>query len=186
MEMMRTTSARRALLMFEENSIRRAARTAALGSRLEKKLGLPSGSLVRASESELLTVTVVKLPNSPERKEELARIRRELQIPDRRFSWMCLTAMSSLDDFQGLASLCSKDEPPIGFGPFAEACLSRKNVPEAIRYAHRITDQREKARMLARCGLGREAAEIASRLNNQALMEEVASLAANSFISNPT
>jgi len=174
--MHRMTGPRRALVIFEGNAVRAASLTAAWASRLERHLTLPVGTLSRASASELIAVVAIQIHDPSERDNFLNRLRRELRVPDRRYFWMCLSSLASRDDFAAMERLCEKGLPAIGYGPFVDACIRRRNLPEAVRYARMVMDLNDRSRYLARCGLAKEATDIALQLQDPVLLEEITEL----------
>lgn len=167
---------------FEVQALQHAAAVASSGIEVEKRARMASGSLRHANDAELLARATRDIADARQRRDMLARLRRELKIPDRRFFWVCLDAMAEAGDFDSIEALSNSAgygrPPPIGLTAFVDACIKHHKDDEAVKYAMRIADLRDRARALARCGHGREAADIASRLRNQQLLEEVADLAA--------
>lgn len=167
---------------FEIQALQHASSVAMCATEVERWGRLEAGTLRHASDGDLLARTIVDISDKPRRSELLARLRRELRMPDRRFFWVCLESMAEVGDFEAVESLShaagSGKAPPIGYMAFVDTCIKYGMEEEAMKYAMRITDLRDRARGLARCGRGREAADIASRLRNQQLLDEVQDLAA--------
>jgi len=166
---------------FEVYAAQHAAIVSKKAVELEEKAGLERGSINRATnDSELLRRAIHDIKDLGKRREMVATLRRDLHIPDRRFFWVCLEAMAESGDFDSIEVLSNSAghgrPPPIGLMPFVDACLRFKQEEEAKKYAERITDLRKKARALARCGYGKEATQLALRLRNPQLQEEIAEL----------
>ena len=165
---------------FEVQSAQHAADVAKSAKEIEKKAGLEAGTLSRSNDSELLRHAIRDIKDSVKRREMVSALRRDLRIPDRRFFWVCLDAMAEAGDFQSIEALSHSAghgrPPPIGLMAFVDACLRYKQEEEAKKYAERISDLRSKARALARCGYGKEATDLADRLRNPQLQEEIAEL----------
>lgn len=166
---------------FEVQTLKHATTVAASAFEVEKRAGLDAGTLRKANDSDLLAHAIRDIPDPIKRRETLSWLRREIHIPDRRFFWVCLDVMAEQGDFQSVEALSnsagSGRPPPIGLLPFVDACLKCGQEAEAVKYAYRIPDLRDRARALARCGLGREATNLAVKLRNKQLQEEVAELA---------
>lgn len=165
---------------FEAQALQHAAAVASSAIDLEKKTGLPAESLRYAHDGDLLARVILDVSDSAKRRDMLPRLKRELRVPERRFFWVCLHSMAEAGDFQSIEALSGSATgkiPPIGLTAFVDTCLKYHMDDEAVKYAVRIADPRERARALARCGRGREAADIALRLRNQQLQEEVQELA---------
>lgn len=172
----------RRLCQFEVQALQHAAVVASCSIEVEKKSRLEAGTLRRASDGDLLARAVRGIADKAQRREMLTRLRTELRIPDRRFFWVCLDSMAEVGDFDSIEALSRSPgtgrTPPIGLNAFVDTCIKHKMEDEAVKYALRIADLRDRARALARCGRGREAADIASRLRNQQLLDEVQDLTA--------
>lgn len=167
---------------FEVQAVQHAAVVASNAIELEKKGRLEPGSLRYASDGDLLARAITDIKDVDRRRNILAKLRKELNIPDRRFFWICLDSMAEAGDFASIEALSKSTgrgrAPPIGLTAFVDTCIKFKMDDEAVKYAMRIGDLRDRARALARSGRGREAADIASRLRNQQLLEEVQDLSA--------
>lgn len=166
---------------FEVQALQHAKAVAVNAMEVEKIGKLEQGSLRDANDGDLLARAALTITDVGSRREMLTRLRRELRVPDRRFFWVCLHSMAEAGDFDSIEDLSLSAgygrPPPIGLTAFVDTCIKYRKEDEAVKYALRIADLRERARALARCGRGREAAEIASRLRNQQLLEEVQDLA---------
>lgn len=167
---------------FEVQAVQHAAVVASSAIDLEKRSRLSPGELRSCNDGDLLDKAVSDITDVNRRRDTLAKLRKELRIPDRRFFWIVLDSMARVGDFESIEALSKSAghgrAPPIGLSPFVDVCIKYRMDDEAVKYALRITDLRDRARALARCGRGREAADIASRLRNQQLLEEVQDLAA--------
>eukprot|EP00178_Gracilaria_changii_P018202 TRINITY_DN518_c0_g2_i1.p1 TRINITY_DN518_c0_g2~~TRINITY_DN518_c0_g2_i1.p1 ORF type:complete len:927 (-),score=128.10 TRINITY_DN518_c0_g2_i1:908-3688(-) len=167
---------------FELHAVQHAAAVAANAIELERRAKLEPGSMRYANDGELLAKTIQSISDSSKREDMLARLRRELMVPERRFFWICLNSMADIGDFKSIESLSNTagrgKGPPIGFSAFVDVFLKHGKEEQAVKSARRIVDLRDRARALARSGQGREAADIASRLGNQQLLEEVQDLTA--------
>lgn len=171
---------------FELQSLQHAIASAQNAADLEKRQGLEPGSLYEACSSELLSVAA-RISDPNRRRDALTRLRRDLKIPDRRFFWVVLESLAEARELPAVEALSNSAghgrPPPIGLMAFVDVCLRYGEEAEAMKYALRIADLRDRARALARCGRGKEAAEIASKLRNQQLMEEVEALVARHSMS---
>lgn len=171
----------RSTCYFEVQSAQHAADVAKCAHNMEKNAKLEAGSLNRMTDSMLLLRAIKDIANVNQRRDTLKRLQQVLRIPERRFFWVCLDAMASAGDFDAVQELSLSAQrgrqPPIGLMPFVDACLKYGREKEAVLYANKIPDLRDRARALARCGLGREATELALKLRNKQLLDEVAELA---------
>lgn len=167
---------------FEIQTLQHASAVASCAIEVEKRGRLAPGTLRYANDGDLLARAILEIGDSNKRQDMLLRLRREVRVPDRRFFWVCLNSMGEGGDFESIEQLSNSGgfgkAPPIGLSAFVDICIKYGRDEEGVKYAVRIADLRERARALARCGRGREAADLASRLRNQQLLEEVQALAA--------
>lgn len=168
--------------LFEIQAVQHAAAVANSAIDLEKRSRLTPGHLRSCNDGDLLDKAVCDIADVNRRRDMLAKLKKELKMPDRRFFWIVLDSMARVGDFESIEALSNSAgrgrAPPIGFTPFVDTCIKYHRDDEAVKFALRIADLRDRARALARCGRGREAADIASRLRNQQLLEEIQDLAA--------
>jgi Vps16, C-terminal region/Vps16, N-terminal region len=167
--------------VFELQAIQHAILVSYDAVDLEKRCELEPGALRGASSTKLLAVAAgVRDPGR--RRDALMRLRRDLKIPEQRFFWVVLEALATAEDLAAVEALSNSAghgrPPPIGLMAFVDVCLRHGHETEATKYALRIADLRDRARALARCGRGKEAADIASKLRSQQLLEEVEALVA--------
>lgn len=148
---------------------------------LERKCGVSTDELKGASSTALLSAAS-KIMDPHKRREALVRLRKDLKIPERRYFWVVLEASVSIGDMDAVEELSKSAgrgrPPPIGFMSFVDICMQHGHEEEAVKYALRIVDLRDRARALALCGRGKEAADIALKLRSQQLMQEVEALVA--------
>lgn len=166
---------------FEAWALQHAVALAGSAMEVEKKGMLEPGTLRYANDGDLLARAILDISDTGRRRDMLGKLRQELRVPERRYFWVCLDSMAQAGDFDSIEALSKSAgygrAPPIGLSAFVETCVKYQKDDEAAKYAFRIVDLRDRARALARCGRGREAADIASRLRNQQLLEEVQDLA---------
>ena len=67
------------------------------------------------------------------------RLRTELKVPERRWWRLKLKGLAHARDWTGLWELGSARRSPIGFAPFADACIEQGALEEAARYAPKLT-----------------------------------------------
>jgi hypothetical protein len=174
-------SSHRRGITFELQALQLAISSAHNAADMERRNGLEPGSLHRQSSTQLLSVAA-SMSDPTRRRDALMRLRRELKIPDSRFYWVVLEALAQAGEMPAVEALSNSAghgrPPPIGLMAFVDVCLRHKQEAEATKYALRIADLRDRARALARCGRGKEAADIASKLRNNQLLEEVSALVA--------
>lgn len=167
--------------VFELHALHSAI-LAAYGARdLERKCGIAPSTLMHSTSSDLLRFAT-QINDESRRKEALQRLRKDLKVPERRYFWVVLEGLVDIDDMRAVEELSFSAgrgrPPPIGLTAFVDTCVLHGREEEAVQYAMRIPDLRDRARALAACGRGKEAADIASKLRNQQLLQEVEALVA--------
>uniref|UniRef100_A0A4X2LWX5 Vacuolar protein sorting-associated protein 16 homolog n=1 Tax=Vombatus ursinus TaxID=29139 RepID=A0A4X2LWX5_VOMUR len=137
-----------------------------LQRRLEDELG---GHFLDLSLHD--TVTSLLLSGNNKRAEQLAR---DFRIPDKRFWWLKLTALADREDWEELEKFSKSKKSPIGYLPFVEVCMKRRNKFEAKKFAARVSpEQKVKAFLLI--GDVTQAADVAIERRNEAELSLVLS-----------
>lgn len=137
-----------------------------LQRRLEDELG---GHFLDLSLHD--TVTSLLLSGNNKRAEQLAR---DFRIPDKRFWWLKLTALADREDWEELEKFSKSKKSPIGYLPFVEVCMKRRNKFEAKKFAARVSpEQKVKAFLLI--GDVAQAADVAIEHRNEAELSLVLS-----------
>eukprot|EP00743_Colponemidia_sp_Colp-15_P004235 GILK01004569.1.p1 GENE.GILK01004569.1~~GILK01004569.1.p1 ORF type:complete len:820 (-),score=138.43 GILK01004569.1:154-2613(-) len=101
------------------------------------------------------------------------KLKSDFKVPDKRFWYLKVRALAELGDWEALEQFAKEKKSPIGYQPFIEACLSRKNVSEASKYIPRLDKPEQRMDAYEQIGYWREAAEASFQTKN---MEVVAKL----------
>eukprot|EP00871_Galdieria_phlegrea_P001772 jgi/Galph1/2596/GphlegSOOS_G1272.1 len=161
-------------------SLKMESKMLELAKDVERNCKLTQGTLQVASVSSFIRSTaqhITALASISERRECLYRIKNQLKVPDRRFFYQCLQGMALNNDFEDMFIMFGNEKhpPSIGWMPFIEVCVRHGRVHEAYQFAQmiKVQDPQERALALAKAGYGKEAAELASRLKNTRLLEQI-------------
>eukprot|EP00941_MAST-03F_sp_MAST-3F-sp1_P000467 g467.t1 len=96
-----------------------------------------------------------------------ATIKSTFALPDKRFWRLKVCALAECRDWKMLQNFANEKRPPIGYRPFAEACLNQGNKSEAAKYIARIKDEKTKIDLYKDIGHWVEAAEICGKLRDE-------------------
>ena len=75
-------------------------------------------------------------------------------------------ALSAIHDWAGLREFSRKKRPPIGFDPFAEACIEHGDMVAAVYYIDRIPADAEKLALYKRAAAWEKAVDTALRMRD--------------------
>jgi vacuolar protein sorting-associated protein 16 len=73
--------------------------------------------------------------------KHLEQLRKDFKVPDRRYWWMKVLALSEIGDWNELDRFSKSKKSPIGYEPFVEACIKNGNVAEGQKYMSRVTPE---------------------------------------------
>ncbi len=106
------------------------------------------------------------------------KMAKEFKLSEAAYAFVKVRALAHARDWQGLWTLANERKSPIGYKPFADACLVEGAAIEAKRYVkEKITDYSEKIDLLIKLGLISDAAEAAAKAKDGDRLEELMSLA---------
>jgi len=139
---------------------------------LEMAIGKP---FIGCSVSE----TILKLLSMGEMKR-VNKIRSDYKVPDKRFWWLRLKALSQVEPVQDrlaqLKAFAGEKKSPIGYEPFAEvaiaSCLPGAYEP-AIQYIQKIADPASRAEYFVRISEWKAAADTAYKAKNVEQLESI-------------
>eukprot|EP01132_Coremiostelium_polycephalum_P002241 gene2241-2763_t len=108
----------------------------------------------------------------------------EFKIPDKRFWWIKIKALSVMGDWEELQKFSKEKKSPIGYEPFAEVCLEQNNQIEALKYIPKIVDVSNRVQFYIQVNYFREAAETAFKDKNIDLLNLVFKKCTNPEVQN--
>jgi vacuolar protein sorting-associated protein 16 len=87
---------------------------------------LKDNGIIGMTVNETFYICLVNL-HFKEVKKQAIRLKKNFQIPEKRYWWIKVNALSFLNDWEGLEKFSKKEKvSPIGYVPFVEACLKKK------------------------------------------------------------
>ncbi len=144
--------AKRRDMSAEARSTEQQKTLLAIQSKLDESIGR------RLFTGLSVTDTIYNCILMGDRTEE--KIKADFGVPDKRYWWIKIAAYSKLGEWDKLESFARK-KSPIGYKPFAEACIRRGNQIEAIKYIPRVSDPWEKVELYVELSKFKEAIETA-------------------------
>ncbi|XP_069841442.1 vacuolar protein sorting-associated protein 16 homolog isoform X3 [Dendropsophus ebraccatus] len=117
------------------------------------------------------TISNLILDGMHKKAEQLYK---EFRIPDKRYWWLKISALAEKEDWEELENFAKSKKSPVGYLPFVEICMKKRNKFEAKKYVIRVNpEQRVKALLLI--GDLDQAAEAAIEHKNENEMNMVLS-----------
>jgi hypothetical protein len=108
---------------------------------------------------------------------------RKFKVPEKRFYHLKVKAMAETQQWKHLYELSLERKQPIGFKPFAEACLREGNPLEAERYITRIPQFEERFDMFLANSNWQQAAEVASKMKDLDRMQQLRMVCTDAAVS---
>ncbi|KAK9786074.1 hypothetical protein WJX73_008313 [Symbiochloris irregularis] len=113
-----------------------------------------------------------------------ARVRAELKISDRRFTWLKIRMLGAAKDWEGLEALGREKKLPVGMDVFIAACKAHGAPPATTaKFIARLPEAREKAEEYAAIGMLTEAANAAAQSKDTDMLSAIQGMVGGS--SNP-
>ncbi|KAL0960087.1 hypothetical protein HGRIS_011732 [Hohenbuehelia grisea] len=109
------------------------------------------------------------------------KIKTDFKVPDKRFWYLKLYALTSTRDFEGLEAFTKSKRSPIGYEPFVRHLIEKGFSKEAATYVPRC-DSPKRADLYVECGEWRKAGEECKTRGDKAKLAELRSKAPNSLI----
>lgn len=80
--------------------------------------------------------------------KQAEQLYKDFKVPDKRYWWLKLTALSEKKDWEELEKFAKSKKSPIGYMPFVEVCMKQNNKNEAKKYVIKVTpEQKVKAHL---------------------------------------
>ncbi|KAF8707479.1 Vps16, C-terminal region, partial [Rhizoctonia solani] len=119
------------------------------------------------------------LLNGQSKKAE--KIRADWKVPDKRFWYVKLYALTELRDWDGLEQLAKSRRSPIGYEPFVTHLVAQGHLKQAASYVPRC-DAPKRAELYVKCGEWRSAGEECKTRGDKAKLEEIRRRAPNNLV----
>jgi vacuolar protein sorting-associated protein 16 len=102
--------------------------------------------VIGASFNETIYFCLLKAPKSEKFKDIGLKMKKEFNMPRRRYWWLKVRSLAELQDWKELEKFSEIDEgaSPIGFVPFVDACLSWNNETQALKYIPKVENPKNK------------------------------------------
>merc|ERR1712137_1152682 len=95
--------------------------------------------------------------------KQARNVRETFTVPDNRFWWIKIRALASIPNWEALHAFSKDKKSPIGYAPFAEVCLEKDEIEEAVKYIPRIADPLVRVDYFIRVGAFVQAAVVATK-----------------------
>ncbi|KYR01493.1 hypothetical protein DLAC_01480 [Tieghemostelium lacteum] len=127
--------------------------------------------------------TIYKLIITNDSKKAM-NLKSEFKVPDKRFWWIKIKALSALDKWEELFQFSKEKKSPIGYEPFAEVCLEQNQPTEALKYIPKVQDPVNRVQLYIQINYYREAAEVAFKEKSIDLLNLIARKCTNPEVLN--
>jgi hypothetical protein len=139
--------------------------------KLEKLTGHPC--FVDTSVSDTIYNLVCLATDNQSYLKSALKIQKTFKVPEKRYYHLKVKAMAETGQWKHLHEFSQEKKPPIGFRPFAEACLRQKQMQEAERYISKISKDEEKYKIYCKVGMWQKAVDIAFKLKDHNKLVEI-------------
>ncbi|KAF7426120.1 hypothetical protein PC9H_008486 [Pleurotus ostreatus] len=109
------------------------------------------------------------------------KVKSDFKVPDKRFWYLKLYALTSTRDFEGLEAFTKSKRSPIGYEPFVNHLVEKGFSKEAATYVSRC-DSPRRPDLYVKCGEWRKAGEECKTRGDKAKLMELRKKAPNSLI----
>jgi hypothetical protein len=106
-------------------------------------------------------------------EKEIANLVKRFKVSDKMLHHIKIQCYSNGNQWKMLEKLAVEKKSPIGFRPFALACVKYKNMLEAEKYAEKVVDPEERFELYMDIHLWRKAFEVAVKLKDPQRLKDV-------------
>ncbi|KAH7345376.1 vacuolar assembling/sorting protein VPS16 [Rhizoctonia solani] len=124
------------------------------------------------------TIRVCLMNGQPKKAE---KVRGDWKVPDKRFWYIKLYALTELRDWDGLEHLAKSRRSPIGYEPFVTHLISQGHLKQAASYVPRC-DAPKRVELYVKCDEWRSAGEECKTRGDKAKLEEIRRRAPNNLV----
>ncbi|KAF9010009.1 vacuolar assembling sorting protein VPS16 [Cyathus striatus] len=160
---------------FEAKMMDENVRILTLQQQLEKEV---DGSVTFFGLSVNETIRMCILNGLSKRVD---KIKSDFKVPDKRFWYVKLHALTEARDFDGLDAFSRSKRSPIGYEPFVRYLVEKGHAKEAVGYVARC-DSPKRADLYVECGEWRLAGKECKDRGDKAKLEELKKRCPNSMI----
>lgn len=146
---------------------------------LQRIIEVRSGQrLVNRSLAETLHYLIVSTVDNPAEagraNEQITQLCRKFRVSDKRLCFIKIRAFASAGQWARLAALANERRNPVGFKPFAKACLRFRQQPADVdQYIERITPPEDRFELFMQNRSFVKAADVAFKSHDQRRLMEV-------------
>ncbi|KAK7437898.1 Vacuolar protein sorting-associated protein 16 [Stygiomarasmius scandens] len=109
------------------------------------------------------------------------KIKADFKVPDKRFWYIKLYALTEIRDFEGLDTFAKSKRSPIGYEPFVRHLVAKGHAKEAVAYVARC-DSPKRADLYTECDEWRMAGKECKERGDKRKLEELRKKCPNSMI----
>ncbi|EMD35361.1 hypothetical protein CERSUDRAFT_66538 [Gelatoporia subvermispora B] len=160
---------------FEAKMADESARLLALQQQLEKEAD-GKVSFFGQSVSETIRTCLV---NGMSKRAD--KVKSDFKVPDKRFWYIKLQALTSVRDFEGLDAFARSKRSPIGYEAFVRHLVDKGHPSEAVSYVARC-DAHKRVDLYVLCGEWRMAAKECKDRGDKVKLEQLRKSCPNSLI----
>ncbi|TDL22763.1 vacuolar protein sorting-associated protein 16 [Rickenella mellea] len=160
---------------FEAKMMDESVRLLTFQQQLEKDV---DGKVLVFGQSVDATIHTC-LVNGMTKKAE--KVRSDFKVPDKRFWYIKLRALTTIRDFDGLDAFAKSKRSPIGYEPFVRHLVEKGHGKEASTYVAKC-DAPKRADLYADCGEWTMAAKECKDRGDRAKLEQILQRCPNSLI----
>ncbi|CAM9293597.1 unnamed protein product [Phaeothamnion confervicola] len=172
-------------LSFQREATREQAELLEAQQELERRTGLPVFVDMSLADTLYHVVSVAATRDAPATATaaalmpEAARLQRKFRVPDKRFWNIKVRALAAAGQWEQLRRFAAEKKSPVGYGPFARACIAHHQPAEDTeQYIDKIPAAEERYELYLEIRSWEKAAEAALKLKDPRRMAEVRKLAA--------
>ncbi|KAJ7683002.1 vacuolar assembling/sorting protein VPS16 [Mycena rosella] len=160
---------------FESRMMDESARLLASQQQLEKET---DGKIVFFGLSVNETIRTCLVNGMSKRAD---KVKSDFKVPDKRFWYVKLQALTSTSDFEGLDTFSKSKRSPIGYEPFVRHLVEAGHPKEALSYVVRC-DSPKRADLYVECGEWRMAGKECKERGDKAKLQLIREKCPNSLI----
>ncbi|TBU22517.1 vacuolar protein sorting-associated protein 16 [Dichomitus squalens] len=160
---------------FEAKMMDESVRLMTLQQTLEKEA---DGKIAFFGQSVNETIRTCLVNGMAKRAD---KIKSDFKVPDKRFWYVKLQALTSIHDFEGLEAFAKSRRSPIGYEAFVKHLVEKGHQKEALSYVPRC-DGPKRADLYVLCNDWRAAAKECKERGDKAKLEQLRKSCPNSLI----
>ncbi|KAK8799712.1 hypothetical protein WA158_006260 [Blastocystis sp. Blastoise] len=101
------------------------------------------------------------------RMEDIKSFKKTFKITDKKYYHVVIKAYTENSLYDDLLAFANMKKSPIGYEPFARACIKQNAINQAVPFIQKISDNKQRLPLLIETKQWSEAIEIAGKLNDK-------------------